>query len=267
MIYVDFSPNLNLFLMNTVETFRQLHQQEKPLLLANVWDAHTAKLAQKAGFQALGSSSHAIANFLGYEDGENITFEQLFYIVKHIRNVAEIPLSVDFEAGYSDDPQEVARYAKELAEIGVLGINIEDGVVKDGKRSLGDADLLATKIKAIKDLTNIFINARIDTYTTKHPDSLKESISRALQYQEAGADGVFVPLIQTEADLQTFTSKVSIPLNVFVTPDLPDYETLTRLGVKRISHGAKQYEVLMKKSEEIFQDFAKTKNYKKILEG
>lgn len=253
--------------MNTVETFRQLHQQEKPLLLANVWDAHTAKLAQKAGFQALGSSSHAIANFLGYEDGENITFEQLFYIVKHIRNVAEIPLSVDFEAGYSDDPQEVARYAKELAEIGVVGINIEDGVVKDGKRSLGDADLLATKIKAIKDLTNIFINARIDTYTTKHPDSLKESISRALQYQEAGADGVFVPLIQTEADLQTFTSKVSIPLNVFVTPDLPDYETLTRLGVKRISHGAKQYEVLMKKSEEIFQDFAKTKNYKKILEG
>src|SRR5690606_36333854 len=107
--------------------------------------------------------SHAIAIFLGYEDGENITFEQLYYIVKHIRNVAEIPLSVDFEAGYSDDPEQVARYAKELAEIGVVGINIEDGVVKDGKRSLGDSQLMANKIKAIKDLTNIFINARIDT--------------------------------------------------------------------------------------------------------
>lgn len=253
--------------MNTVETFRQLHRQEKPLLLANVWDAHTAKLAQEAGYQALGSSSHAIANFLGYEDGENITFEQLFFIVKHIRNVAEIPLSVDFEAGYSNDPEQVARYAKQLAEIGVVGINIEDGVVKDGKRILGDSRLLVDKIKAVKEVANIFINARIDTYTTKHPDSLNASISRALMYQEVGADGVFVPLIQSETDLRAFTSQVSIPLNVFVTPDLPDYETLARLGVKRISHGAKQYEVLMKKSEEIFQDFAKTKNYKKILEG
>src|SRR5690606_8721019 len=106
--------------MNTVEAFRQLHQPKYPLLSAKVWDAHTAKLAQKAGFQALGSSSHAIANFLGYEDGENITFEQLFYIVKHIKKVAEVPLSVDFEAGYSDDPQEVARYANELSKIGVV---------------------------------------------------------------------------------------------------------------------------------------------------
>lgn len=253
--------------MDSVATFRNLHHQTKPLLLANVWDAHTAKLAQQAGYQALGSSSHAIANFLGYEDGENITFEQLFFIIKHIRNVAKVPLSVDFEAGYSDDPEEVARYAKELTKIGVAGINIEDGVVKNGKRSLGDAQLLVAKIKAIKNLTNIFINARIDTYTTKHPDSLKESIARAIQYQEAGADGVFVPLIQTESDLKTFTSKVAIPLNVFVTPDLPDYETLRQLGVKRISHGAKQYEILIKKSEEIFQEFIKTKNYKKILEG
>lgn len=253
--------------MNTVETFRQLHHQAEPLLLANVWDAHTAQLAQQAGYQALGSSSHAIANFLGYEDGENIDFEQLFFIVKHIRKVAEIPLSVDFEAGYSDDPAQVARYAKELADIGVVGINIEDGMVKDGKRKLGSSDLLAAKISAIKDMTNIFINARIDTYTTKHPESLSESITRALLYQEAGADGVFVPLLQTESDLQTFTSKVSIPLNVFVTPDLPDYQTLQKLGVKRISHGAKQYELLMKKSEEIFQDFMATKNYKKILQG
>lgn len=251
--------------MDTLDIFKALHKDENPLLLANVWDAHTAKLAQKAGYKALGTSSHAIANSLGFEDGENINFEQLYFVVKHIMNVAKIPVSVDFETGYSDDPQQVAQYVKQLAEIGVAGINLEDGIVKDNKRILGDSILLADKIKAIKATTPIFINARIDTYTTKHPNSLDESISRAIIYKTAGADGVFVPLIENETDISTFTSRVDLPLNVFATPKLPDYEFLKKLGVKRISHGAKQYGLLMKQSEKIFSDFIQTKDYKLLL--
>ncbi len=251
--------------MSIYNTFKALHQNQTPLLLANVWDANTAQLAQKAGFTALGSSSHAIANTLGYKDGEVISFEALLFVVKHIAAVATVPLSVDFEAGYSDDPQQVAQYVKQLTELGIAGINLEDGVVKDGKRVLEEANVLAEKIKAIKAATNIFINARADTYTTKHPDSLNESISRALIYKAAGADGIFVPLIEKEEDIKLFVAKVDIPLNVFTTPGLPDYETLAKLGVKRISHGAKQYELLMKKSETIFKDFLQTKDYKLVL--
>lgn len=251
--------------MDTFNTFKSLHQNHTPLLLANIWDAHTAKLAQEAGYTALGSSSHAIANALGYEDGENISFDQLFFVVKHIMKVVKIPVSVDFEAGYSDNIDEVANYAKQLTDIGVVGINLEDGIVKDGKRILGDSSLLSDKIKAIKAATTIFINARIDTYTTKHPDSLNESIKRALLYKAAGADGAFVPLIEKESDIQAFVNQVDLPLNVFATPELPDYETLGKLGVKRISHGAKQYELLMKKSEEIFRNFKQTKEYKLVL--
>lgn len=213
----------------------------------------------------MGSSSHAIAIALGYADGEEISFETMLFVVKHIAAVSEVPLSVDFEAGYSNDPQEVARYVKQLTDLGVVGINLEDGIVKDGKRTLGDASLTAEKIKAIKAATDIFINARIDTYTTKHADSLKESISRAQTYQAAGADGIFVPLIETEADIQTFVKNVDLPLNVFTTPGLPDYETLGKLGVKRISHGGKQYDLLMKKSENIFKEFLQTKDYKLVL--
>jgi 2-methylisocitrate lyase-like PEP mutase family enzyme len=251
--------------MKLQENFKALHHTQEPLLLANVWDAHTAKLAQKSGYKALGTSSHAIANALGLEDGENISFEQLYFVIKHIMDVAEIPVSVDFEAGYSDDPKQVAQYVKKLTDIGVVGINLEDGQVINGKRTLGEAKLLYEKIKAIKATTNIFINARIDTFTTKAENALEESISRALFYKESGADGVFVPLIESENDIKTFTSKVDLPLNVFASPTLPDYETLKKLGVKRISHGAKQYEQLMKKSEEIFKDFIKTKNYKIVL--
>jgi len=251
--------------MDALNTFKALHNNENPLLLANIWDAHSAKLAQQAGYKALGSSSHAIANALGYEDGENISFEQLYFVVKHIMNVAKIPVSVDFEAGYSDDPEQVAQYVKQLTDIGVVGINLEDGIVEDGKRILGNADSIVEKIKAIKSVTNIFINARIDTYTTKHPDSLNESISRANLYKTAGADGVFVPLIELDSDIKSFTSRVDLPLNVFTTPNLPSYESLGKLGVKRVSHGAKQYELLMKKSEQIFNEFIKTKDYKHVL--
>ncbi len=251
--------------MDTLNTFKKLHNSENPLLLANIWDAHSAKIAQKAGYKALGSSSHAIANALGFEDGENISFDQLYFVIKHIMNVAKIPVSVDFEAGYSDDPQQVAQYVKKLTDIGVIGINLEDGMVKDGKRILGNPNLMAEKIQAIKATTNIFINARVDTYTTQHPDSLNESISRATNYKSAGADGVFVPLIEKDTDILSFTSQVNLPLNVFATPTLPSYELLGKLGVKRLSHGAKQYELLMKQSEKIFNDFIQTKDYKHVL--
>jgi 2-methylisocitrate lyase-like PEP mutase family enzyme len=251
--------------MNTYHTFKTLHHQPSPLLLANVWDANSAQLAQKAGFSALGTSSHAIANALGYKDGEEISFEALLFIIKHIAKVATVPLSVDFEAGYSDDPAQVATYVKQLTGLGIVGINIEDGIVKDGKRMLGDMHLLAQKIEAIKAATSIFINARTDTYTTKHPHSLDESITRSLIYQAAGADGIFVPLMEKETDIKTFIEKVGLPLNVFITPGLADYETLGKWGVKRISHGAKQYELLMKKSEVIYQNFLQTKNYQLVL--
>lgn len=251
--------------MSNYENFKSLHEQETPLLLGNVWDAKTAQLAEKAGFKALGTSSHAIAHALGYADGEEISFDELLFVVKRILAVAKVPVSVDFEAGYSSDPQEVANHVKQLVQLGAVGINLEDGIVKDGKRILGDADLSAEKMKAIKAATKIFINARVDTYTTKHPDALNESISRALKYKTAGADGVFVPLIEKEEDVKAFVAKVDLPLNVFTSATLPDYATLGKLGVKRISHGAKQYDLLMKKSEEIFKNFNDTKDYSLVL--
>lgn len=245
--------------------FKALHAQDQPLLLGNVWDAHSAKLAEKAGFQALGTSSHAIANAMGYEDGEEISFEELLFVVERIIDCVNIPVSVDFESGYSDDPMDVTSFVMELSKAGAAGINLEDGQVINGKRVLGDAELLAEKIKAIKNECKIFVNARIDTYTTKHEEPLEESIRRAHIYQKAGADGVFVPLIETQLDIELFVQEVKLPLNVFTTPKLPSYEDLGKMGVKRISHGAKQYELLMKKSETIFQKFMKTKDYQKVL--
>lgn len=234
----------------SVEKFKALHEQDTPFIVGNVWDAHTAKAAQDAGFQGLGSSSHAIANVLGYEDGQQISVDEILFVVERIVKSVDIPVSVDFEAGYSSDPEEVAAHVKQLVDVGVVGINLEDGVVKDGKRVLEDSQILARKIKAIKAITNIFINARADTYTTKHADALDESIKRAKLYEESGADGIFLPVIEKQEDIKKVVESISLPLNVFATPNITDYATLTSLGVKRISHGAKLYEKIFKLTQE-----------------
>ncbi|PRD57199.1 isocitrate lyase/PEP mutase family protein [Sphingobacterium gobiense] len=236
--------------------FKQLHQEKSILILGNVWDAQSAKVAQDAGFTALGSSSHAIANLLGYEDGEQISIDEILFMVERIVKAVDIPVSVDFEAGYADDPDTVAEHVQQLADIGVVGINLEDGKVISGKRKLLDAPLLADKIRAIKAATpDIFINARADTYTTEHPQALEESIRRAALYQEAGADGLFIPLVETKEDIEKLVASTQLPLNVFLSDKLPDLETLHQWGVKRLSHGAKIYEWLVAKNAEVFRYF------------
>lgn len=238
--------------------FKKLHQQEELLVLGNVWDAQSASLAEESGFQALGTSSHAIANLLGYPDGEKISLDEMLFIIERIVKAVNIPVSVDFEAGYADDPEQVATNVGHLVDLGVVGINIEDGkVIKEG-RQLQSVDLLQQKIQAIKaHHRNIFINARMDTYTTKHANALEESIKRASIYQDAGADGLFIPLAETESDIRSLVKACSLPINLFLTPKLPDVDKLSKLGIKRLSHGAQLYEWLSEQNQSIFKKFVK----------
>lgn len=236
--------------------FSKLHHQNDLLLLGNVWDAQSAKIAESTGFKALGSSSHAIANSLGYADGEQMSVDELLFIVERIVKSVKIPVSVDFESGYSDDPDQVAKYVKQLVELGVAGINLEDGKVVKSKRTLGKATLLSDKIAAIKALTkNIFINARTDTYTTKHETALEETLKRAQIYDQAGADGFFVPLAETKVDIEKIVNSTRLPLNLFLTDKLPKAAVLTEIGVKRLSHGAKIYEYIVAENTKLFHDF------------
>ena len=129
--------------------FNALHQQNQPLLLANVWDASSAQAAQQAGYQALGSSSAAIAAMLGYEDGEEMSFDELFYVVSRIKTVSELPLSVDLEAGYGATTSHIIDNIRRLAHLGVSGINLEDSHVVDSTRRLDDAERFAVKLQEI----------------------------------------------------------------------------------------------------------------------
>ena len=208
--------------------FNALHQQNQPLLLANVWDASSAQAAQQAGYQALGSSSAAIAAMLGYEDGEEMSFDELFYVVSRIKTVSELPLSVDLEAGYGATTSLIIDNIRRL----------EDSHVVDGTRRLDDAERFAVKLQEItRACPGLFVNVRTDTFLLNVQDALVQTLYRGQLYAKHGACGFFVPCVTRAEDITAIVHHVPLPLNVMCMPELADFSTLSTLGVKRISMG------------------------------
>src|SRR6266404_9984876 len=119
--------------MNQVEKaarFAELHVKGAPLLLYNAWDAGTAKSILDAGAKAIATSSWAVAEAQGYRDGETIPVGLVEQIAGRIVDTIDLPVTVDFEGGYSEDEGEIAENVSRLLDLGVVGINFEDRVVK-----------------------------------------------------------------------------------------------------------------------------------------
>lgn len=229
--------------MEKYEIFRDLHHQPGPLILGNAWDIQSAKILQKTGYPAVATSSAALARSAGYEDGEKIPFSELLFTVEKMVAAISVPLSVDMEKGYGKDIFKIIDNISALADAGAIGINIEDSVYTPAGRELGSADEFAKKISTIKNhleksKRKIFINARTDGYVLKLEGCLDISIQRAKSYSDAGADGIFVPFVNKADDIRAIVSAIRLPLNVVSMAELPDYETLNSLGVKRISMGS-----------------------------
>ncbi|MCG8329725.1 MAG: isocitrate lyase/phosphoenolpyruvate mutase family protein [Chitinophagales bacterium] len=221
--------------------FKELHKKETPILVCNVWDVESARVAQNLGFRAIGTSSGAIATMLGYKDGEEISFSELEYIVERIIKSSTIPLTVDLEAGYSRKTAEIVDNIKRLAQLGVVGINIEDSLVEE-KRTIVDTNLFSKTLTAIcsqllHQNIDLFVNVRTDTFLLGLPNPLQQTIQRAKEYYNAGAQGLFVPCIEKREDIKVVAQEVDLPLNVMCMPNLPAFSTLKGLGVKRISMG------------------------------
>jgi 2-methylisocitrate lyase-like PEP mutase family enzyme len=215
--------------------FHQLHHQRTPLLLVNIWDPASAVLAQQQGAQALGTSSAALAWSLGYADGQQLPVAELLAAVKRILRVIQLPFTVDIEQGYSDEPTQVAELVVQLAELEVAGINMEDGTA--------EPQLLCAKIQACLSLLAeraLFINARTDVYLAQlatGSEAVTECRRRLALYQEAGADGAFVPGLTDLAVAKQLSQHSSLPLNLMGWPEAATMEDLTAAGVKRLSAG------------------------------
>lgn len=222
------------------EDFRRLHQGPC-FIIPNPWDAGSARLLASLGFPALASTGAGFAFSQGLPDfaaGRDATLAHL-----RILNAAtDLPVSADLENGYGDSPQEVARTIRMAAECGVVGGSIEDAT-GDSSHPLYDLPLAVERIRAAAEAARALpfpftLTARAENFLYGHPD-LKDTIARLQAYQEAGADVLFAPGLQSAADIAAVVREVERPVNVimgFQGVQL-DFTQLAELGVKRVSVG------------------------------
>jgi 2-methylisocitrate lyase-like PEP mutase family enzyme len=228
--------------------FAELHVKGNPLTLYNAWDAGSAKAIKAAGAKAIATSSWSVAEAQGYGDGEAIPITFVIEIVGRIAAAVKVPVTVDFEGGYSESDDELAENISRLIGLGIVGINFEDRVVKG--TGLYGIERQARRIAAIRDAAGkrhvpLFINARTDLFLGQGDDdpakSVKEALERAKAYAAAGASGFFIPGLQDAALLEKICKGVSLPVNVMVMDGVPSNEHLSKLGVARISYGPIPY--------------------------
>ncbi len=227
--------------MSNYNSFVRLHQADQPLVLGNAWDVNSARVMAKSGYNALGTSSAAVAHTLGYQDGEQVSFEELLFIVERIAANVDLPLTVDIEGGFGRDPDQIVKNIEKLHRLGIIGVNLEDSVVT-GERNILPTDEFAQVVKTISSQLKskgieVFLNIRTDTFLLPVPTPLEETLARLSVYEESGADGIFVPCMVKEEDINRLTNATKLPINVMCMPGLPSFDKLQALGVRRISMG------------------------------
>jgi 2-methylisocitrate lyase-like PEP mutase family enzyme len=220
-------------------TFRALHAPGELLLLANAWDAGSARLLEARGAPAIATTSAGLAWSRGYADGDRLPPSVLAGALAEIARVVSVPLSVDIEGGYSSEPHVVAETVRTVLDAGGVGINLEDGN--------SPPELLCRKIEAVRGVAakagaDLFVNARCDIYLHRlapREDALAQTLERASAYQAAGCDGVFVPGVREAAAIREIVGALAgLPLNLLWRPGLPALAELRALGVRRLSAGS-----------------------------
>lgn len=229
-------------LSSLAQRFRALHQPGTPLLLANAWDAATAKIAAAAGATAIATSSAALAWSLGYADGDEVDRDQALDAVRRIAAAVDLPVSADIEGGYPRSPGGIPGTIRAVVEAGAVGVNFED-CLYDAPSELLSADDQSSRIATVREAAGpeLFINARTDTYLRSVGDPekrLDDTLSRAAAYLAAGADGVFVPGVTDPDTVRALVDGIDGPVNILVGPGAPPVAELATLGVARLSLGS-----------------------------
>ena len=215
-----------------------LHTAPEILVLANVWDVASAKVvAATDGARALATASHSIAATFGYEDGEHIPLELHLDMVARIVRAVDLPVTMDFEAGYGD----AGETARRAIEAGVVGANLEDQMRPlDESVAAVEAVLRAGRDAGI----DVVLNARTDAFVRAAQDAdrgelVEQAVTRGRAYLEAGAPVVFVPGAVARDEIAALVDGLGPNrLTVISVPgaSLPARE-LQELGVARVSTG------------------------------
>jgi 2-methylisocitrate lyase-like PEP mutase family enzyme len=255
------------------EKLRALHRRGHPLVLVNAWDAATARIFERAGSEAIATTSAGIAFASGYPDGQKISRERMLEAVARICAAVSVPVTADVEAGYGDTPEEIHRTAVGVLEAGAVGLNLEDGTGRPDA-PLADLALQVEKIRAVVAVGRrhgvpIVLNARTDVYLDRvglEAGRLAETIRRGEAYRDAGADCVFIPGVTDPAVISALVKQLACPVNVLAVAGSPSIAELAKLGVARVSLGSGPMRAAMTQMQRLAEEVLTNGTYT-TLEG
>lgn len=229
--------------------FKTLHQQPGAFVIANAWDAGSARLLTELGFSALATSSGASAGVLGRRDGQ-VTRDAALAMARSIVLATHLPVSADLEKGFGDAPTEVAETIRLAAEIGLAGGSIEDAT-GNPEQPLYDLDYAAERVaaaaQAARSLRFPFtLTARAENYLHGNPD-LADTIRRLQAFETAGADVLFAPGLPDLESVRAVCRAVSKPVNFMAGIKGRSFSVaeLESAGVRRISLATSLYRAAM----------------------
>jgi len=227
------------------ENFRALHQRPGAFIIPNPWDAGTAKLLARMGFEALATTSAGLAFALGRPDGEGaITRAETLANARDIVAATELPVSADLENGFGDRPEDCAATIRLAAEAGLVGGSIED-TTGDRNDPIYPFDLSVERVKASVAAARAFpfpfmLAARAENLISGRAD-LPDTIRRLQAFAVAGADVLYAPGLKTSAEITAVVQAVAPkPVNVIMglSGGNLSLRELSALGVKRVSVGS-----------------------------
>lgn len=224
--------------------FLKLHRKGEPLLLANAWDAGSAKLLESLGYEALATTSSGHAGSLGRQDGA-IPRDVVLAHCRELSHATRLPVSADLENCFARDAEGVAETVRLAGETGLAGCSIEDysGSCEESARiyPLEEAvGRVRAAVAAAHGEANLVLTARAENHI-RGVDDLGDTIERLQAYEEAGADVVYAPGLAELDAIRRVVDAVDIPVNVLCRPGAPTVPELASVGVARISVGGAFY--------------------------
>jgi 2-methylisocitrate lyase-like PEP mutase family enzyme len=215
--------------------FAALHAGD-PFVIPNPWDAGSARVLAALGFKALASTSSGFAFTLGKLDGA-ATLDEVVAHAEVLDRATELPLSVDLENGYGPTPANAATAITRIAAAGAVGGSIEDYDPREGIYELPRAtERVAAAVEAARNLDFPFtLTARAENHIRGNPD-LDDTIARLRAYDDAGADVLYAPGLQSVDEIRAVCDAVAKPVNVLARPNLPLAE-IAAAGAQRVSVG------------------------------
>jgi 2-methylisocitrate lyase-like PEP mutase family enzyme len=279
----------------------ELHHGDHPLVLINAWDAASAAMVEHCGLPAVATSSAALANALGFADGQHLPWAQMLETVAGICRAAKVPVTADIESGFAADAKALETSITQIIQAGAVGVNLEDVMPESADPKQADPNIRhgsplfplpeqveriqAARRAATAQGIHLVINARTDAYWqagVPPAEALRNTLERGQAYLQAGADCIFVPGLRKPEHIRTVIDYLRAnppsvdPLpadhgepavNILAGPGVPSIPELAKLGVKRVSYGSGPHRAAMGLLRRMADEARTSGTYTALTEG